>query len=40
MDHVKLSARDAYGLERCFCWQEKEESLANNSLLVLDNVEG
>ena len=41
VDHVRLSARDASGLERCFCWQEKEESLANNSfLLVLDSVEG
>ena len=39
MDHVRLSARDAFGLEWCFCWQEKEESLASSSfLLVLDSV--
>ena len=41
VDHVKLSVRDASRLERCFCWQEKEEILANISfLLVLDSVEG
>ena len=41
MYHVRLSARDASGLERSFCWQEKKESLANSSfLLVSDSVEG
>ena len=41
LDHARLSVGDAFGLERSFCWQQKKESLASSSfLLVLDNVEG
>ena len=40
MDHVGLRSGDAFGLEKRFCWQEKEESLASSSFLpILDSVE-
>ena len=41
LDQIRLNEGDTSGLEMCFFWQEKNESLASGSfLLVLDSMEG
>ena len=39
MDHVRLRAVYAFGLEKRFCWQEKKESSASQLLACFGQCE-